>query len=415
MNFLVNRLDLHALIRWRPGALARTGVELWGWLMLRAAAQALTIIGLARLLGAIDYGSFVAVIAIAATFSSVAGLGLPSVLLRDGSRLPTTISTLLGRSLAVSLVAILFIAALATIVVIVVLPGVDASMIAVSAIVLTEISSTCLIELVGRAFQAQQKIRIYGALQSGLPCFRLAALFVLVTIKSESLESWLWTYTMASFVYTLFAVLFTKRAIGWSFSNRRLLALVREGIPFATGAASTRLQAEYNKPLLAQAGLSQAGYFNLAQRAVDLVSLPLLALQDVLWPRLYRADDHHRQLLLSGTLLVLMSLAGTILVIAASLFITGLLGQEYQPVAGLMILLSGLPVLATLRSLGNFHLIATNRTHLITWVYAAGAASSLVFATLWIPDYSLAGAAFACYAAEIIALLCILALAIATR
>jgi O-antigen/teichoic acid export membrane protein len=413
MDTLIRRLNLSR--RWQPGALARSGTELFGWFLVRAAAQALMVLMLARLLGAANYGTFVAVVAIAATFSAIAGLGLPSVLLRDGSRAPAFLPLLLGISLAATFRAILALSVIAAIVAVVVLPEIDAPTSAICALIFSEIASTCLVELVGRAFQAKQQIRYYGALQTGLPCIRLAALCVLIAVDKESLELWLWTYTIANLVYAIATLRLARNAVRWKFRHGKLWPLTREGIPFATGAASTRLQNEYNKPLLAQVGFSQAGYFNVAQRAVDLVSLPLLALQETLWPRLYRAKNHHRQLLVSGAMLILLSLAGMLVVIGASFVVPELLGEEYRPVAELMILLAGLPVLALVRSLGNFHLIATGRAHLLTLVYIIGAIASLVFATLWIPSYALVGAAWASYAAEVVALTCILILAAATR
>ena len=39
-------------IRWRPGGLARNGLVLLGWMLLRAAMQAATVVWLARHLGA---------------------------------------------------------------------------------------------------------------------------------------------------------------------------------------------------------------------------------------------------------------------------------------------------------------------------------------------------------------------------
>ena len=415
MDTLSRRLNLWALRRWRPGALARSGTELFGWLLMRAATQALMVLMLARLLGAEDYGSFVAIVAIAATFSAIAGLGLPSVLLRDGSRTPETLPALLGLSVEATFRAILVLAIIAAVVAIAVLPPIDAPTGAICALIFSEIASSSLVELVGRAFQARQQIRYYGVLQTGLPFVRLTALCVLFAAQKERLELWLWAYTSANLIYATATVYLARSTIGWKLHHGKLWTLTREGVPFATGAASTRLQNEYNKPLLAQIGFSQAGYFNVAQRAVDLISLPLLALQETLWPRLYRADNHRRQLLASGVILILLSLGGMAVVIAASFVVPHILGKEYQPVAELMVLLAGLPVLAVVRSLGNFHLIATGRAHLLTLIYIIGAIASLVFATLWIPSYALVGAAWASYAAEAIALTCLIILTATTR
>src|SRR3546814_2019418 len=72
-------------------------------------------------------------------------------------------------------------------------------------------------------------------------------------------------------------------------------------------AFATKLQAEFNKPILAHLGFDLAGAYNVAQRASDLASMPLSALQESLWPRLYAQQNPIRQLCRTG--LVLLTLA----------------------------------------------------------------------------------------------------------
>ena len=60
-------------IRWRPGGLARSGLVLLGWMLLRAAMQAATVVWLARQLGAQPYGQFVAVVAASSFFTPFVG------------------------------------------------------------------------------------------------------------------------------------------------------------------------------------------------------------------------------------------------------------------------------------------------------------------------------------------------------
>ncbi|MGY1521302.1 oligosaccharide flippase family protein [Luteimonas sp. A482] len=400
-------MSSHRLLRWRPGGLARAGSELLTWFVLRAAAQAIALLLLARLLGATDYGSFVAVLAIAGISASIAGLGLPSVLLRDVAQNRAELPTLLGRALRVWWRSTLIFATATSIVAMLALPQVAAPKAAVFALILAEIATTSLIELLGRSFQAIQRIRAYGLMQAGLPISRLAVLLGLAAFGNGSLTIWLWAYVAVSLAYACTSAWLTRASIGWTSSTEPLWPLVKEGIPFTTGGVSVRIQAEYNKPLLAQAAFAQAGVFNVAQRAVDLVSLPILALQEALWPRLYADTDHRRRLVTAGAALILMSLVGAVVIVAASFLIPPILGEEFEPAARLMIWLAGLPLLAVLRNLGNFHLIATGRTHLLTWVYLIGGCAGVAFATLLIPAYSLQGAVWASYATEATSLACI--------
>ncbi|UHD16885.1 hypothetical protein [Thiocapsa bogorovii] len=65
------------MLRWRPGAYLRSSSELFGWLLLRAAAQITSVVLLAKTLGAEDYGLFVTVLALASFFPPLVILGTP--------------------------------------------------------------------------------------------------------------------------------------------------------------------------------------------------------------------------------------------------------------------------------------------------------------------------------------------------
>lgn len=396
---------LHSCIRWRPGRLAWTSAELTAWLFIRAAAQGAAVILLARILGADDYGTFVATLAMASISASLAGLGMPSVLLRDGSRNPAELPTLLFSALKVWWRIVLALTAATSVIVIIVLPPVGAPAVAIHAMILAEVLTVSMVELMGRAFQARKAIRVYGAMQAGLPAVRLVALGSMWSTGLHDLTSWLAVYVVASLGYAAAIAWYTHTRIAWRPGTRRPGTMAREGVPFATGSVSTRLQAEYNKPLLAQISYASAGYFNVAQRLVDLISLPIMAFQEALWPRLYGDADHRRRLLIAGAALCCMSLGAAAVVIALAPMIPVIFGEAFRSAAALMPWLALLPLLAVLRGLGNFQLIATQRTHLLTRIYVISGAAGILFSSLLIPRYGLAGAVCATYATDAVALL----------
>ncbi|CAN7460843.1 lipopolysaccharide biosynthesis protein [Pseudoxanthomonas sp. LjRoot143] len=403
-------LSWRNLANWRPGTLAWSGIELTGWFFLRAAAQASCIFLMAKVLGATNYGAFVAVMAIAGIAASIAGLGLPSVVLRDGARQPAELPLLLGRALCVWWRSVLVFALLTSLLATWTLPTVAAPVFAVHGMIFAEIVGVSLIELLGRAFQAQRKTRIYGALQAGLPLARLLALAGLWGLAHADLTTWLLAYIVVTLGYMGCAAWFTHCRIGWQTSNRNMWAMVREGIPFTASGISARVQAEYNKPLLAHTAFSHAGNFNIAQRAVDLVSLPILALQEALWPRLYADADHRRRLLAAGAALIVMSLIGAAVVIAGARLIPVVLGEEFRSASEFMVWLALLPLLAVLRNIGCFQLIAMGRTQRIAWVSTTGGVTAVVLSGWLIPRFGPNGAIWACYVSEVIALLSILLL-----
>jgi O-antigen/teichoic acid export membrane protein len=85
-------------LAWRPGRLALHGGSLLGWMFLRAAAQAGTVVLLARTLAVQAYGEFVSVIAVAGFAVPLAGLGLSNMVLRNVARDPQAASWYLGRA-----------------------------------------------------------------------------------------------------------------------------------------------------------------------------------------------------------------------------------------------------------------------------------------------------------------------------
>ncbi|MDD3651994.1 oligosaccharide flippase family protein, partial [Immundisolibacter sp.] len=91
---------LTKLLAWRPGGYLRASGGLFGWLLLRAAAQAAMVVLLARVLGVEGYGLFVTALAVSGFFSPIAGLGLGGLLLRDGAREPAALPRQLGMALA---------------------------------------------------------------------------------------------------------------------------------------------------------------------------------------------------------------------------------------------------------------------------------------------------------------------------
>ncbi len=395
------------LANWRPGALARAGIELTGWFFLRAAAQVASIFFMAKVLGATNYGAFVAVLAIAGISASIAGLGLPSVVLRDGSKQTAELPLLLGRALCAWWRSILVFVLATSLLATLVLPPLPAPWFAIHGMIFAEVVSISLIELLGRTFQAQRRTRIYGAMQAGLPLVRLLALAALWASAHADLTTWLLTYMLVSLSYMAFVTWFTHHNIGWQLNTTHMWAMIREGLPFTAGGVSARLQAEYNKPLLAQAAFAYAGNFNIAQRAVDLVSLPILALQEALWPRLYADVDHRRRLRFAGTALIAMSLIGAIVVVAGARLIPVVLGEEFRSAAELMVWMALFPLLAVLRNLGCFQLIATGQTQRIALVSVTGGVTAVILSGWLIPRFGPLGAVWACYASEVMALLSI--------
>ena len=367
---------------------------------LRAAAQAGIVVLLARQLGAQPYGQFVAVIAVASFFGPFVGLGLSNIVLRNGARDPAHEAIYLARAMQWWTRTLLPCTAVAIAVALFLLPP-GLPVIAISAVVGAELLAASFTELRSRHRQAQQKTNAYGAINAGLPGIRLFAFGLLFVVTDDvNTATVLWTYACASVAYTFLLWLPMPSECGAPESPAHEPMGATSGLPFSLAAFAMKLQGEFNKPVLAQSGFGLAGTYNVAQRAVDMASLPLLALQESLWPRLYAQPDPMKQLLRTGLAMLGVALSlGAIVWIAAPL-LPWLLGESFTQTVAILRMLAWLPLLQAFRSLLNFHAIHNNRMKVIGWACAVGAVVSVSSVLALVPTLGMTGAVIASYASE---------------
>lgn len=391
--------------RWRPGAYARDSLRIFGWLLLRTAVLAAMVLILARWLGAEGYGTFVSALAIASFFTPLANLGLGGVLLVRGARHPARLSAIQAQALRLWALSSSVCTLLATAAMAWSLPD-RQPLWALALLAAAEVCATSWVELKTRIAQAQQQVQRFGAIQAGLPLARLVALVPAMTLASATPVAWMIGYALASLLYAAaLAVVLRAQPDSDAPSNvstslAPIPRLVREGLPFAGGALALRLQSEFNKPVLAQIGYAEAGALGVAQRMVDLVALPLTALQEALWPRVFAASHPHQRLWRTGALLVLLALAGGVFVALVAPLLPWLLGEDYGQATLALVWLAGLPALQVLRNLSNAAILAQQRNHRMLLVYATAATSGVVLTLLWVPSHGMAGAVWAMYGSE---------------
>ena len=401
-----------AVFEWRPGRLARHGGALLGWMLLRAAAQAGTVVLLARTLAAQTYGEFVAVIAVAGFAVPLAGLGLSNMVLRNVARDPQGASSYLGRAATIWTRTLLPLAAAAIGIALLLLPkGLPVA--AMAAAICGELLASSLTELAGRYRQAQHRHHAYGAINAGLPLLRLFALGLLISLTNRTdIASLLWTFTATSLAYALLLWPVVGDGAPVATEGATEPMPVRSGLPFSASALAMRLQGEFNKPVLAHAGFGLAGSYNIAQRAVDMASLPLQALQEALWPKLYAQANPLPQLRRTGAVLLLMALAMGALVWLAAPLLPLLVGNAHEGAIRVLRMLAWLPLLQVGRALLNFHAIHHGHMQHISWACILGGSVSVCAVAVLVPAHGMAGAAIASYIAEITMSLALLGFAV---
>jgi len=274
----------------------------------------------------------------------------------------------------------------------------DVPWVATSALIVMEVASASMTDLLARSEQARHRISQYGAINAGLPFVRLLALVIYAGTTVPTLNGWLWFYACVGGTYAV-AIYVHLQPKEHSDTDARKLS-IREGLPFVGAALSLRLQAEFNKPLLARIGFDQAAYMGIAQRATDLVSLPLMALQEALWPRLYADNEGHARLRKASLALISLGiLTGVALWLCAGL-VPLVLGKDFILAVSAIRWIAWLPTLQLLRSFSNFQAVAAHRTGIVGVSYMIGSLAALCLMAELIPPFGLRGAIAAAYLSE---------------
>jgi O-antigen/teichoic acid export membrane protein len=394
---------MHAALARLPRAYLQSSTVLMGWMAVRAIAQAATVLLLARAMGADAYGIFVAAIAVAALVSPLAGLGVASIVLRNGAMDPGYLPAYLRRAFRIwvpsAAACILGGLVLASVLLPRAVPWP-----AVVAALLVEVIVASLSELLARHAQAQRRMGRFGAMSAGPVLLRLAGLALLVSLlDAPDAATILWTHAATGVLFVLIVMIaWPRRPAEVAAGEPRQPFHATAGLPFALAAFATRIQGEFNKPVLARVEFALAGNFNVGQRAVEIVALPLAALQESLWPRLYALDDPRRQLCIAGGLLVLGALACGALVWSLAPWLPRLMGADYLLTAEVVRLLAWLPMLQVVRGMANFMIIHGGRMRLLGWAYSAGAGLNVLLVAALVPAWGMHGAVAATYATELL-------------
>lgn len=329
-------------------------------------------------------------------------------MLRDGARNPQAIPQQLAAALRLWWPSTAVFGAMGVVAALLVLPhGAHAS--AVAALVLAEVASSSLVELLARVHQALHRTTRFGAILAGLMLARVGALMVYALCARPDLSGWMWVYAISSLLYLAWLLVRAQRE--FQLARRPSMPswpLVREGLPFALGSLSLRIQAEFNKPVLAQLGFALAGNFSAAQRASDIAGLPLTAMQEALWARLYASADPTRRILITAVFLMLLALFGGVMLYLLAPLLPLLLGSGFEPAVHLLQWLAWLPAVQLVRNLAGFRIIASGQTRILGHAYCIGAGVSMVMTIALVVGFGLSGAVSAAYLSEIVIILILL-------
>lgn len=360
-----------------------------GWLLLAL-----------RFLGPEGYGLFAALTAITVAVGCFVGLGTDQLLVRHVS----ADASLLRQWLGHALLATTLTALPAILLLLVLLPLIEAGRIGAGALLAVLVADL----LAGR--YANLAVAVYmatgqAARQSAVTVIpgglRLAAIAAAGLAPGElTMGAWAWWYLWATVASALLCLGLVVRDHGWP--RRAWFAGHRgEGLAFSGESALQASIKDLDKPIVLQfLGPGAAGLYAAAFRIIDVVGLPIKALNYALYPRLFRAaaearDAARRMALRLLPLGAAMGVAGGAGLLLFAWVLPHVFGAAYADLPFLVQLLAASPLLFAIYGLGADLLTAVGRqSHRLALVVVTLA---LTLGLCWVatPLAGLAGAVLA--------------------
>lgn len=398
---------------WRPGRLAKNTMLLGTGMGLRALAQGLVFLIVARTLGTQGYGAFSAVLAVAGVWINFSGVGGHVLLVRDVARDPGRFPQCWGLTLAGLAISMLPVIFLYGISVWRLLSGVPCLLLV--SLGMAELLFCPLTNTAASAYRGFERMGRSARLMLTLVLARLGAALMLALVAlwqpvSKRLALWGWLYGAASLLAAVYAVYLVTRDLGWPYWPRRqtLVPYLISGLPFSLWGGASKLHVDADKFLLARmTSLEVTGTYSAGYRFVDLALMPLHALLDAAAPRLFRAGAEGVPSTLRASMPLVWPALGYALSIGAGLslaapLIPHLLGEAYITSVDVVRWLSWLPLVGLPRLL-LLYAVATGdaqRQGMVTVL--AGAIFNVILTIWWVPLWGWRGAAAATYVSEVI-------------
>jgi O-antigen/teichoic acid export membrane protein len=380
----------------------------------RTLVQALVFLIVARVLGIAEYGAYTAVLALATALSSLGGMGVYSVMVREVSRNPGGFPAAWGQTLAAILLSTPPLFALYLALAWWLIPS-TISFPVTLLIGLSELAFTPIIVAAIHAFQSQGHIgRASGVFFLPVaPRLVSALLLVLLTAlfpKEYHLTAWAGLYAVATLIAAEYARRWVRRDLGAAHLPTLAdgWAKLAEGFPFAVGTAALKLYTDIDKTMLARLSTLEAtGAYSASHRVVDLATVPALSLMIAATPRFFRegAGGVPQALAFARRILPLplaFTLGASIAIYLCADLLPWLLGAGYAAAVPALRWLAWLPCASLPRLFLQTLLIGSDRQRQVVGVLLVGAMINIGLNLWLIPGWGWQGAVIATYGAEAI-------------
>jgi O-antigen/teichoic acid export membrane protein len=376
--------------------------------------QAAYFILIARLLGKDNYGSFVAITAIANLVFPFVPLGSEHLLVKNVSTNRATFSANWGNGLVLSAANGTFLTILLFLLSPWLFPG-NVSWLAILLILLADLIGLAILDLGSKALMAGDMINKNAQLGVLSTCSKLlASLSLMVFFPNPTVVSWGYLYFASSLVITILTIALITKMMGLPrpvFSE--LKSNLVQGFYFSISTSANNINANLDKSMLSKmSGVGATGIYASAYRFIDVGNTPLLALFGATYTRFFQhgASGIRGSLNFGKRLLPILTFYAIASVIGfwlLSPFVPAILGAEYQEAVGALLWLSPLPAIACFQYLAADVLTGSGNQKSRSIVQVGSALVNVILNIILIPHYSWKGAACATIISDSLRLVCL--------
>jgi O-antigen/teichoic acid export membrane protein len=336
------------------GSLARNTLWAIGGYVARLLLQAVYFVLIARCLGPVEYGGFIAVAAMASMVSPFVSLGSGSVLMKNVSRDRGKFAECWGNCLVMTVVSGVIFVVVSVAVSALWLPR-SISLVMIAMICTADLIFVRLLDMAAWAFQAIEKLDMNARLNVLISFTRLSGVVVLVFfLRRPTVLDWSCVYLASAVVSAICGLVWVKSKLGApSLKLSKVFSEWKDGLYFAISNSASTIYNDIDKTMVARLSTLEAtGIYGAAYRMIDVAFIPVRALLNAAYPVFFRKglNGIHGSLRY-GRMLFLKTLPYALFV-AVALFLGApivphILGGNYSSVSEALRWLCPLPLLKT--------------------------------------------------------------------
>ena len=376
--------------------------------------QAAYFVVIARMLGKDNYGSFIAITAVANLVFPFVPLGSEHLLIKNVSVNRASFRTNWGNGLVLSTANGTFFTIILLLLSPFIFPG-DVPGGAILLILLADLICLALLDLGYKSLMATNMINKTAQLGILSTCSKLlAALSLVVFFPNPNVATWSYLYFTSSIAMTIVTILLITKMLGRPTPVfAELKSNIVQGFYFSISTSANNINANLDKSMLSKiSGVGATGIYASAYRFIDVGNTPLLALFGATYTRFFQhgASGIRGSLSFAKKLLPLLTLYAIVTVVGFWLlapFIPVILGEDYRDAVEALLWLSPLPAIATYQYLAADTLTGSGNQKSRSMVQVGAAVVNVLLNIILIPLYSWKGAAYATLISDSLRLICL--------